>query len=64
MNLLITFLALLMVADSFFALTNLRKVQNWLEDYFPNLDIKKLALVEGVAGLLILLLKLVSHSLI
>jgi len=62
MNLLTTFIAILMFADSLFTLMNLAKVESWLNDYFPNLDIRKLALVEGAAGLLILLMKLATQS--
>lgn len=63
MNLLTSFIALLMLADSLFTLANLAKVESWLNDYFPDLNVRKLALVEGVVGLMILLFKFTTSSL-
>ena len=63
MNLVITFIAILMVADALFTLTNLAKVETWLSDYFPNLDVRKVAMVEGAVGLFILALKLSTRTL-
>lgn len=63
MNLLTTFIALLMVGDALFALTNLARVESWLKEFFPDLDVKKLAFVEGAAGLAILVLKFTTSSL-
>ena len=57
MNLLITIIAVLMVADAAFTLVNLSMVESILKRYFPNLNIKKLALVEGLVGLIVLALK-------
>jgi len=63
MNLLTTIIAFLMLADSAFTLANLKKVESWLEELFPNLDIRKLAIIEGAVGLLIILFKLATTSL-
>ncbi len=58
MNLLITIIAVLMVADAAFTLLNLSMVESILKRYFPNMNIKKLALVEGFIGLIVLVLKI------
>ena len=63
MNLLTTFIALLMIADSIFTLANRAKVESWLADLFPNLDVAKVASIEGFVGLAILFLKLTTRSL-
>ncbi|OGH01053.1 MAG: hypothetical protein A2600_01330 [Candidatus Lambdaproteobacteria bacterium RIFOXYD1_FULL_56_27] len=63
MNLLTTLIALAMVADSLFALANQATVQSWLKEHFPNLNVRKLAWVEGAVGVLILALKLATSSL-
>ncbi|MBT4288132.1 MAG: hypothetical protein HOD92_12420 [Deltaproteobacteria bacterium] len=63
MNLIITIIAVLMVADSLFTLANLSKVESLLHRAFPSLDIKKVAIVEGVVGFIIILVKLSTHSL-
>ncbi len=63
MNLAITIVAVLMVSDASFTLLNLNKVESLLKRYFPNMDIKKLAVLEGVVGLVILLLKISTGTL-
>lgn len=63
MNLAITVVAVLMVSDASFTLLNLNKVESLLKRYFPNMDIKKLAVLEGVVGLVILLLKISTGTL-
>ncbi|MDT8447235.1 MAG: hypothetical protein RRB13_10135 [bacterium] len=62
MNLLTTFIALLMLGDALFALSNLARVESWLKEFFPNLDVKQLALVEGGVGLAILAIKFTTGS--
>lgn len=62
MNLVITIIAVLMVSDAAFTLLNLSKVESFITNYFPNMDVKKLAVVEGAAGLVILLLKLATGT--
>ncbi|MCP4298120.1 MAG: hypothetical protein GY786_21240 [Proteobacteria bacterium] len=63
MNLVVTIIAILMVADSAFTLGNLTKVESILATAFPNLDIRKLALIEGIAGLIILGIKITTKTL-
>jgi len=62
MNTVITIIAILMVADALFTLLNLSKVESLLQNVFPNLNIKKLAVVEGLAGGFILILKIGTGS--
>jgi hypothetical protein len=57
MNLVITIIAVLMVADACFTLLNLSKVESILRSVFPRMNVKKLALVEGMAGIAIIVLK-------
>ena len=63
MNLVITIFAVLMVSDAAFALLNLTKFESLLHSQFPNMNVKVLAAVEGVAGLVILLIKLATNTL-
>lgn len=63
MNIVITLVAVLMVADSAFTLGNLTKIESILATTFPNLDIKKLAFIEGVVGLIILGIKISTKTL-
>ncbi len=58
MNLFLTIVAVLMVSDAAFTLLNLSKVESFLQSRFPNLNIKKLAVVEGIVGIIILFLKI------
>lgn len=62
MNLAITLIACLMIADSLFALLNISKVKSILHKAFPNLDIKKVAIIEGVAGAIIILVKVITQT--
>ena len=62
MHLVITIIAIIMVADSAFTLGNLSKVETILVSFFPNLDIKTVAMVEGVAGLVILGFKISTKT--
>jgi len=62
MNTVITVIAILMVADSLFTLLNLSKVESILHNVFPSLNIKKLAIIEGFAGGVILLFKVSTNS--
>ena len=62
MNLFITIVAVLMISDAAFALLNLAKFESILQSYFPNMDVKKLAIVEGATGALILVLKLITGT--
>ena len=63
MNLFTTLIAGLMVGDALFAWANLAKLESFLSQIFPNLDLRKVALVEGGVGIFILLFKLTTHSL-
>ena len=62
MNLTITVIGILMVTDSLFTLLNFSKVESALHKYFPNLNIKKLALVEGITGAIILMIKFFTQT--
>jgi hypothetical protein len=62
MNTVITVMAILMVADALFTLLNLSKVESLLLNVFPNLNVKKLAVVEGLAGGFIIILKISTGS--
>ncbi|MDX2470870.1 MAG: hypothetical protein QNL04_09890 [SAR324 cluster bacterium] len=62
MHLLTTFIALLMVGDAVFTLTNFARVENMIHQIFPDLDLKKVAFVEGAAGLGIIVLKMITDS--
>jgi hypothetical protein len=62
MNLIITIFAVLMISDAAFALFNLTKFESLLHTQFPKMNVKKLAVVEGVAGLVILTLKIATNS--
>ena len=53
-----------MVGDAVFTLTNFARVENMIHQIFPDLDLRKIALVEGVAGLGIILIKMVTDSFI
>ena len=57
MNLLLTIIAIIMVVDSIFTLLNLTKVESILHSVFPKMDVRKLATIEGVVGIIILALK-------
>lgn len=63
MDLFITIIAALMVADAVFALLNLGKFESLLKAHFPNMNVKKLAVVEGSVGVVILMLKLATGTL-
>lgn len=63
MNLFTTVIAVLMVADSTFTLINLDKVESMLKSFFPNLNIKLLALIEGAIGMIALLIKIKMKTL-
>lgn len=62
MNLFITVVSVLMISDAAFTLVNLNKVQSLLHSRFPQINVKKLALVEGVVGLVVLALKIVTGT--
>ncbi|NQU66047.1 MAG: hypothetical protein HQ517_17450 [SAR324 cluster bacterium] len=47
-----------MISDACFTLLNLSKIESMLHSIFPRMNVKKLALVEGVAGLAIIILKI------
>ena len=64
MNTVITVIAILMVADALFTLLNLSKVESLLQNVFPNLNVKKLAVIEGLVGGFILILKMGTGSVI
>lgn len=58
MHLVITIFAILMIADACFTLLNLSTVESILHSIFPRMNVKKLAIVEGAAGLVIIILKI------
>lgn len=62
MNLILTIVAVLMITDAAFALLNLTKFESLLHTQFPNMNVKKLAVVEGVVGLVILVLKITTAT--
>lgn len=63
MNIVITVIAVIMVVDSCFTLLNLSKVESVLQVFFPKMNVKKLAIAEGGAGLLIIIMKISTQSL-
>jgi len=63
MNIFITTISVLMVIDAAFTLVNFTKVEPMIHRVFPNLDIKTLATIEGLTGLIIIILKLSTDSL-
>lgn len=64
MNLFITIIAVLMVSDAAFTLLNLTKVESFISNYFPKMNVKKLAIVEGAAGGAVLFLKLATGTIV
>lgn len=62
MHIFITIIAVLMVSDACFTLLNLSKVESMLHSIFPRMNVKKLALIEGAAGLLIIVLKISTNT--
>ncbi len=62
MNLIITIVAVLMISDAAFTLLNLNKVESLLQARFPKMNVKKLALVEGLAGVVVLIIKVVTGT--
>jgi len=58
MHTLISIISVLMISDACFTLLNLSKIESMLHSIFPRMNVKKLALVEGVAGLAIIILKI------
>ncbi len=63
MNLITTLIAGLMVGDALFSWMNLAKLESFLSQIFPHLNLRRLALTEGGVGVFILLFKLATHSL-
>ncbi|MBU2515496.1 hypothetical protein KJ966_29620 [bacterium] len=64
MNLFITIIAVLMVSDAAFTLLNLSKVESLITNHFPKMNVKKLATVEGITGIVILFLKLATGTIV
>jgi len=62
MNLLTTIIACLMVGDAIFAFINLARLESLIHQLFPQLDLKKVALVEGTVGGVILVFKILTDS--
>ncbi len=62
MNTIITIIAVLMISDACFTLLNLTKVESMLHSIFPRMNVKKLALIEGVTGLVIIILKVSTDT--
>lgn len=63
MDLAITIIAFLMVCDAAFTLTNLTRMESILKSFFPSMDVKKVAVLEGAVGLVILGIKIVTNTL-
>ena len=51
-----------MIGDAIFTLTNFARVENMIHQMFPDLDLKKVAYVEGAVGLFIVLFKANTDS--
>ncbi len=51
-----------MVSDAAFALLNLTKFESLLHSQFPKMNVKLLAAVEGIIGLVILFIKLATGT--
>ncbi len=64
MNIAITIVGFLMIADSLFTLLNLDRVESFLHKVFPQLNVKKLAVVEGVVGCAVILIKLYTKTVV
>ncbi len=62
MHTIITVVAVLMISDACFTLLNLTKVESMLHNIFPRMNVKKLAMIEGIAGLVIIILKIGTHT--
>lgn len=62
MDLFLTIIAVLMVTDAAFALLNITEFESILQSQFPKMNVKKLAVVEGAVGVIILLLKIATGS--
>jgi len=62
MNTITTIIAIFMVGDALFTLLNLAKVKTLLYSMFPTLNIKKVALCEGIVGVTILLIKISTDT--
>jgi hypothetical protein len=62
MHIIITVVAVLMISDAGFTLLNLTKVESMLHSIFPRMNVKKLAMIEGIAGLVIIILKIGTHT--
>ncbi|MBT4091294.1 MAG: hypothetical protein HN580_01120 [Deltaproteobacteria bacterium] len=62
MHTIITIIAVLMISDACFTLVNLTKVESMLQSLFPSMNVKKLAMIEGVAGLVIIILKIGTNT--
>jgi len=59
---IITIIAVLMISDACFTLLNLTKVESMLHSIFPRMNVKKLAMIEGITGLVIIILKIGTHT--
>jgi hypothetical protein len=62
MHTIITIIAVLMISDAGFTLLNLTKVESMLHSIFPRMNVKKLAMLEGITGLVIIILKIGTHT--
>ncbi|MCP4752020.1 MAG: hypothetical protein GY866_14085 [Proteobacteria bacterium] len=62
MNTIITVVAILMVSDAAFTLLNLSKVESFLNKAFPKMNVRKLAMVEGVVGMVIIIIKISTKT--
>ena len=62
MHTIITIIAVLMISDACFTLVNLTKVESMLQSLFPSMNVKKLTMIEGVAGLVIIILKIGTNT--
>ena len=62
MHLVITIIAILMIADACFTLLNLSRVESILQSVFPRMNIRKLAIVEGAVGFIVIVLKVGTNT--
>ena len=62
MNTITSIIAIFMIGDALFTLLNLSRVKSLINSMFPSLDIKKVAIVEGLVGALILVLKVSTRT--
>ena len=53
-----------MVADALFTILNIDRVESVLHRIFPNLDVRKVAIVEGVTGCIVIFIKISTKTIV